>query len=93
MASAARCLISFGMQQLVLRGEGWRITLHDVQMQWQPAALLRGELKVLRLSARQVEVLSLPSGKPPVIAGQPELATVAVSVLEMKIDSLSVSQQ
>lgn len=82
-------LDTFGMQQLVLRGEGWRITLHDVQLQWQPSSLLRGELKVLRLSARQVEVLSLPSDKPLVLPGSLSLP-LAVSVLQMKIDSLSV---
>jgi translocation and assembly module TamB len=80
---------SFEMQQLVLRGEGWRITLHDAQIQWQPAALLRGELKVLRLGARQVEVLSLPSDQPPVLPDNLSLP-LALNVLQMKLDSLSI---
>lgn len=82
-------LDSFGMQQLVLHGEGWRITLRDAQIQWQPAALLRGELRVLHLSARQVEVLSLPSGKPPVLPDSLSLP-LSLSVLQMKLDSLSI---
>lgn len=82
-------LDTFGMQQLVLRGEGWRITLHDAQLQLQPSSLLRGELKVLRLSARQVDVLSLPSNKPLVLPDSLSLP-LAVSVLQMKIDSLRV---
>jgi len=80
---------SFGMQQLVLHGDGWRITLHDAQIQWQPAALLRGELKVLRLGVRQVEVLSLPSNQPPVLPDSLGLP-LALNVLQMKIDSLSI---
>ena len=82
-------LDSFGMQQLVLHGEGWRITLRDAQIQWQPAALLRGELRVLHLSARQVEVLSLPSGKPSVLPDSLSLP-LSLSVLQMKLDSLSI---
>jgi len=80
---------SFGMQQLVLHGEGWRITLHDAQLQWQPAALLRGELKVLRLGAGQVEVLSLPSDQPAVLPDSLSLP-MALNVLQMKLDSLSI---
>jgi translocation and assembly module TamB len=80
---------SFGMKQLVLHGDGWRITLHDAQIQWQPAALLRGELKVLRLDARKVEVLSLPSDKPPVLPDSLRLP-LALNVSQMKVDSLSI---
>jgi translocation and assembly module TamB len=44
---------------------------------------------VLRLDARQVEVLSLPSNKPPVLPDSLSLP-LAVSVLQMKLGSLSV---
>lgn len=80
---------SFGMQQLVLHAEGWRITLHDVQIQWQPAALLRGELKVLSLGAKQVDVLSLPSDRPPVLPDSLSLP-LALNVSQMKLESLSI---
>lgn len=80
---------TFGMQQLVLRGEGWRVTLKDVQLEWQPAAMLHGQLTVLHLSARQVEVLSLPSDTPLVLPDNLRLP-LAVSVLQMRVGSLSV---
>jgi translocation and assembly module TamB len=80
---------SFGIQQLVLHGDGWRVTLHDVQIQWQPAALLRGELKVLRLDAGQVEVLSLPSGRLPVLPNSLRLP-LALNVSQIKVNSLSI---
>jgi translocation and assembly module TamB len=54
-------LENFGMQHLQLRGEGWRVTLSDVDVHWQPAALLRGELHVLQLQVRSADVLILPS--------------------------------
>ena len=54
---------SFGLQRLVILGEGWRITIQDIQVKWEPAALLSGQLKLLQLSARQIEVLSLSSDK------------------------------
>jgi translocation and assembly module TamB len=82
-------LDTFGMQQLVLRGEGWRITLQDMQLQWQPAALLHGELKVQRLSARQVEVLSLPSDKPLVLPDSLSLP-FDMDVMQIRLASLSV---
>ncbi|HSM98066.1 MAG TPA: translocation/assembly module TamB domain-containing protein [Gallionella sp.] len=80
---------SFGMQKLVLSGAGWRITVQGAQLQWQPSAMLRGELKVLRLDAKQVEVLSLPSVTPPVLPDSLSLP-LAVSVLQMKVGILSV---
>jgi translocation and assembly module TamB len=82
-------LDSYGMQQIVIRGKGWRITLQDTQLQWQPAALLIGELKVLRLSARQVEILFSPTDTPLALPDSLSLP-LAVSVLQMKLDSLSV---
>lgn len=76
-------------QQLVLRGDGWRVTLQGVRLEWRPAALLRGELEVLRLSARQVEVLSLTSDTPSVLPDNLGLP-LFVSVVQLKIDSFSV---
>ncbi|MDO8312026.1 MAG: hypothetical protein Q7T25_08810, partial [Sideroxyarcus sp.] len=80
-------LDAIGMQQLVLRGDGWRITLHGAQLQWQPAALLQRKLNVLDLSARQVDVLSLPSDKPVVLPDSLRLP-LDVSVSQVKFDSL-----
>lgn len=82
-------LDSFGMQQLVLRGDGWRITLLGMQLQCQPAALLIGELKVLRLSARKAEILSPPSETPLALPDSLSLP-LDVSVTQMKLDYLGV---
>ncbi|MFZ5524358.1 MAG: translocation/assembly module TamB domain-containing protein [Pseudomonadota bacterium] len=82
-------LDSFGMQQLVLQGEGWRISLQDMQLQCQPAALLIGELKVLRLGVRQAEILSSPSDTPLVLPDSLSFP-LDVSVMQMKLDSVSV---
>ena len=80
---------SFEVRQLVLRGEGWRITVNDAQIQWQPAALLYGELKLLSLRAGIVEVLSVPSDKPPVLPERLGLP-LTLSVLQIKVGSLAV---
>ena len=73
----------------MLRGEGWRITLHDARIQWQPAALLYGELKLLSLRAGKAEVLSLPSDKPPVLPGKLDLPLTLV-ISQIKVGSLGV---
>jgi len=77
------------MQQLVLRGDGWRVTLRGVRLEWQPAALLRGELEILQLSARQAEILSLAGDTPSVLPGSLGLP-LSVTVKNLKVDSFSV---
>ncbi|MDD5471627.1 MAG: hypothetical protein PHP05_06905, partial [Sideroxydans sp.] len=56
---------NFGMRHLLLRGAGWHVSLEGVEVHWQPAALLRGELHVLQLQAQRVDVLTLPSDAAP----------------------------
>jgi translocation and assembly module TamB len=85
-------LDNIGMQQLVLRGDGWRVTAHEVHIEWQPAALLQGELKLTALHANRVEILSVPSGKSPAMPDSLGLP-FAVSVLDMKAGSISVSSR
>ncbi|GAB4115647.1 MAG: translocation/assembly module TamB domain-containing protein [Sideroxydans sp.] len=53
-------LNDFGAERVVLRGESWRVEIAQLRVHWQPMHLLQGELKILQLSARQVDVLSLP---------------------------------
>jgi translocation and assembly module TamB len=85
-------LDTIDMQQLVLRGDGWRITAHEVQLEWQPAALLLGELKIDALHAGRIEILSLSSGKSPVMPDSLGLP-LTVSLLDMKAGSVSVSSR
>jgi translocation and assembly module TamB len=80
---------SIVMQQFVLRGEGWRVTLQGVQLEWQPSALLHGELEMLNLSARQVEILSLTTDTPSVLPDSLGLP-LFISVKQLKIDAFSV---
>lgn len=78
-------LENFGMRYVLLRGEGWRVVLSDVEVHWQPAALLRGELHVLQLRVRDVDVLSLPSE---------QAATMPASLLsplDIKLEQLDVA--
>lgn len=83
-------LSSFGMQGLVWLDDDWRVTLKDVQLQWQPTALLSGELRVLRLEAGHVEVLSLPSDTPLVL---PDSLSVPLrlNLLQLKVGTLDVA--
>lgn len=77
------------IQQLVFRGDGWRVTLRDVQLEWNPTVLLRGELELLHLGARQLEILSVPSASPsvlPVSLGLP----LSMNVMRLEIASFSV---
>ncbi|MFH2135195.1 MAG: translocation/assembly module TamB domain-containing protein [Pseudomonadota bacterium] len=76
---------NFGMQHLLLRGEGWRVTLSDVEVYWQPAALLQGELHVLQLQVKAVDVLALPSGN---AATLPDSLSLP---LDIKMEQVDVS--
>ena len=75
------------MRQLVVRGEGWRVTVQDVQLQVQPIALLIGELKVPALNARQIEILSVPSDTP-VAAPESLGLPIDVNIKQMKLGTL-----
>jgi translocation and assembly module TamB len=85
-------LDTINMQQLVLRSDGWRVTAHEVHIEWQPAALLQGELRLTALQAVRIDILSLPSGKSPAMPDSLVLP-FAVSVLDMKAGSISVSSR
>ena len=83
-------LNSFGMQGLVWHDAGRRISLTDVQLNWQPAALLHGELKLLHLSASEVQVLVTSSDKPLALPNSLHLP-LEVSLLHLEIKKLSVA--
>jgi translocation and assembly module TamB len=85
-------LDTISIQQLVLRGDGWRVTAQQVHIEWQPAALLQGDLRFNTLHAGRIEILSLPSGKSPAMPDSLALP-FAVSVLDIKAGSISVSSR
>ena len=86
---SGRLIDTIVLQQLVLRGDSWRVVLHGVQLECKPAALLHGELEVLHLNVREVEILSLPSNTPSIMPASLGLP-LHVNVKQVKIDSFSV---
>ncbi len=83
---------TFGIRRLVLRGNGWRVEMAEVRMHWQPLKLLRGELNILSLSARQVEVLALP-GDDPFVLPETLRLPLAIDVRQLQIDTLHLSSR
>lgn len=78
---------AFGIERLVLHGDGWRVELAGVRMHWRPLQLLQGELNVLNLSARQVDVLTLP-GDAPFALPETLHSPLDINVLQAQIDTL-----
>lgn len=83
-------LKDFGMRHLLLRGEGWRVSLSDVEVHWRPAALLRGELHLLQLQAKNVDVLSLPSEQAASLPASLSLP-LDIKLEQLEVASLHVS--
>lgn len=50
--------------RIVVRLDGQLIELLDMQIEWQPSALLQGELRLLNVSVRQLDMTSVPSTTP-----------------------------
>ena len=51
---------AMGTKTLVINSGDLRITARDIQLDWRPAALLKGRLEVSALTVQEVEVLSRP---------------------------------
>jgi translocation and assembly module TamB len=85
-----RLLDAFSLERMGVHGDGWRIGLRDVRVHWQPALLLQGELQVLRLQVRQVEVVSLPSDAPPVLPDT-LLLPLDIRLVQVEIGELELS--
>lgn len=64
-------------------GEGLIILVRDVQLDWTPGDLASRQLTVNLLSAREVEIVSLPSSEP---ASLPENLELPLSVAVHKLD-------
>lgn len=85
-----RLLDAFSLERVRLHGDGWRIGLRDVQVRWQPALLLQGELQVLRLQVQQAEVVSLPSDAPLVLPDT-LLLPLDIRLMQVEIGELGLS--
>ncbi|MFA5371109.1 MAG: translocation/assembly module TamB domain-containing protein [Sideroxydans sp.] len=78
---------TFGIRRLVLRGDGWRMEMAEVRMHWQPLKLLQGELNVLNLSGRKMDVLTLSGDTPPALPPTLRLP-LAIEVQQLQVDTL-----
>lgn len=65
------------------------MTAHDVRLDWQPAALLRGKFDIKTLAARDVEIISTPTSSPWVYPDTLRLP-LAISVQKLSIDTLQI---
>ncbi|MDD2701913.1 MAG: translocation/assembly module TamB domain-containing protein [Sideroxydans sp.] len=81
---------NFGMRHLLLRGEGWRVTLQDVEVHWRPVAFLHGELHVLQLQAKSMDVLTLPADTATAMPEDISLP-LAIKVEQFDVGSLRLS--
>jgi translocation and assembly module TamB len=82
-------LDSISIQKIILRGDSWRVTVNNAQIEWKLVQLLRGELEVSQVSADKVEVLSLPTEAPTVLPDNMGLPLEFI-VKQMEIDTFNV---
>ncbi len=75
------------MERLDLRGDGWRMVLHGVQVQWRSSALWRGRLDILHLTVQQAEVWSWSTSQP---AQLPDNLRLPLAVEVAQIDVLQL---
>lgn len=76
--------------RIVVRLDGQLIELFDTQIEWQPSALLQGELLLLKVSARQLDMTSVPSTTPQSALTLPTSLQLPlkISALQVQVESL-----
>ncbi|SEN50094.1 autotransporter secretion inner membrane protein TamB [Nitrosospira multiformis] len=68
---------SVSVRRMRFSGENLLIVAREVQLDWEPGALRSGQLKIIALTAGEVEVVSLPSPEP---ATQPDNLELPLSL-------------
>lgn len=83
---------SFSVRRVRFSGENLLIVARDVQLDWEPGALRSGHLKIITLTAGEVEVVSPPSPEP---ATQPDNLELPLSldVRKFEIGALRVMRE
>jgi translocation and assembly module TamB len=83
---------SFSVRRVRFSGKNLLIVARDVQLDWEPGALRSGQLKIIALTAGEVEVVSPPSPEP---ATQPDNLELPLSleVRKFEIDILRVMRE
>ena len=74
---------------LIINSPDLRITAREISLNWRPAALLGGKIEITRLTAQDVEVLSLPAASPARYPDSLHLP-LAMSLQKIEIAELSV---
>jgi translocation and assembly module TamB len=78
--------------EVQVNSDGYRITLRDVYLDWQPTALLSGRLDIFSLTIRDAEVRLLESNgsnNPP----ENQQIPVSLNVLKLEVDRLAIYKQ
>ncbi|NOT98807.1 MAG: hypothetical protein HOO97_06905 [Sideroxydans sp.] len=76
--------------RIVVRLDGQLFELIDIQIEWQPSALLQGELALLNVSVRQLDMTSVASNTPsaaPTLPASLQLP-LKMSALQVQVESL-----
>ncbi|SDZ99857.1 translocation/assembly module TamB domain-containing protein [Nitrosospira multiformis] len=74
---------SVSVRRMRFSGENLLIVARDVQLDWEPGALRSGQLKIIALTAGEVEVVSPPSPEP---ATQPDNLELPLSLEVRKFE-------
>ncbi|MCB1749171.1 MAG: translocation/assembly module TamB domain-containing protein [Gammaproteobacteria bacterium] len=93
-AVSGRLVDTLGVDDLQVEQDGLRVRIARLELAWRPAALWHGEVHVVRLFARDIEVTPPPGesdGPPPAVPSYPALP-LAVVVDEIAIENLVVVQ-
>ncbi|WP_174873427.1 translocation/assembly module TamB domain-containing protein, partial [Vogesella oryzae] len=77
----------FTLQQLSWQRAGTRLDINRLQLDWQPAALWRGQLHIQRLAIGAIRYAGKPSAKP---VTPPQLPRSLALPLQLRLDELAV---
>lgn len=83
---------SFGAHVMRFTSDDLFVIARDVQLNWQPGALKEGHLDITALTAREVEIIAVPSSEPRSPPASLELP-IALSLRKLDIGMLRVMQE
>ena len=76
------------LRRLVWEKAGLRVEVHDAELRWTPAALLRGRLQIDQLSARRIVIDDQRAPSEPASGPPPSLALP----LDIRVEALSAGE-
>ena len=72
---------------LIINLPDLHITIREISLNWRPAALLGGKIEITQLTAREVEVLSLPSPYPDNLNLPLAISLQKIEIAELRVYS------